>query len=92
VTVPAGNYFIYASGAVLNADLDDQAGNCELDVNGKAEASFSVAAIAGDETASSPLQYTAVGVPDNTTILVSCGSYKGSGFGNITAIAINAVN
>ncbi len=92
VTVPAGNYFIFAKGSVLNADLSDQAANCELDVNGKAVASFSTPGVAGDQFAGDTLQSTSVDVPDNTTILVSCGTYNGSGYGTITAIALSAVN
>lgn len=92
VTVPAGNYFIFAKGSVLNADLSDQAANCELDVNGKAVASFSTPGVAGDQFAGDILQSTSVDVPDSTTILVSCGTYNGSGFGTITAIALGAVN
>ena len=92
VTVPAGNYFIFAKGSVLNADLSDQAANCELDVNGKAVASFSTPGVAGDQFAGDILQSTSVDVPDNTTILVSCGTYNGSGYGTITAIALGAVN
>jgi hypothetical protein len=92
VTVPAGNYFIFAKGSVLNADLDDQAANCLLSVNGTTVDSFSTPGVAGDQFAGSVLQSTAVNVPDGSTILVSCGTFNGSGFGTITAIALSGIN
>jgi hypothetical protein len=91
VTVPAGNYFIYAKSSVENDDLSDQAGNCELDVNGTPSDALSGTVPGGGEL-NGPLQFTALSVPDNTTIVVTCGTFSGAGFGSLTAIALNAVN
>jgi hypothetical protein len=91
VTVPAGSYFIFANSSVSSSDLSDQAANCELDVNGTPEDEFSQT-VPGGQSVGGKLQFTAVNVPDSTTIVVTCGTFSGIGYGTETAIALNAVN
>jgi hypothetical protein len=97
VTVPAGSYLVLAEGGLTNEDLGgSQFGNCQIaDSNNDAgdAANFYLNEAGTDGfTQQFPLQMTAVNVPDGTTITLSCGTFKGTGGGRMTVIAVNAVN
>ncbi len=93
-TVPAGSYLIFAKYTIFNRDTSVSLGNCQLTVNGDVSDDF-FTALAGDIVVgkvSGPLQFTALNVPDGTTIAVTCGIVYGGAKATLTAIAVNAVN
>jgi hypothetical protein len=96
VTVPAGSYLIFAEAFVGNADpgLSDQVANCKLTTPDGDVDTFAYVLSGGSVGNSqvSPLQGTALNVPDGSTISVSCGTYNGGGSAKLTAIAVNAIN
>jgi hypothetical protein len=99
VTVPAGSYLIFAQAHVFNFDTSPQYANCKLTTPDGDVDSFGVdlpvqLAGLGDpgHSQDSPLQGTALNVPDNTTFSVSCGTFDGQGFAKLTAMAVNAIN
>lgn len=95
LTVPAGSYLIFGRGQLINYDGSDQRGNCALAINGTSADEFEDTLPGNDGTIqyrSGPLQFTALNVPDGTTIVVGCGTYNGAANVNLTAIAVSAVN
>lgn len=95
VTVPAGSYLIFGRGQLLNYDGSDQIGNCALTINGTLDDEFEERLPGNNNSLqyrSGPLQFTALNLPNGTTIVVSCGTYNGSASVNLTAIALDAVN
>lgn len=96
VTVPAGSYLIFGEITLDSASTSSQQGRCKLTVNGTDTDQFEQT-LAGAEyqitnDMKGPLQFTALNVPDDTTIVVSCGTYDGRASANLTAIAVDAVN
>jgi len=95
VTVPAGNYLIFAKGSLINFDGSDQDSNCQLTIDGISSDSFDTtmtgAGTPGDHTSGS-LQFNALNVTDSTTIAVSCGTFNGNGAATLTVIAVNTIN
>jgi len=95
VTVPAGSYLIFGKDFLVNFDGSEQHFDCELDVNGiHSDSNPGIFAGAGNAagSVSQPFQFTALNVPANTTIAVTCGTYHGAAVATLTAIAVNAVN
>jgi hypothetical protein len=95
VTVPAGSYLIFAQVNVENGDSSDQSLFCTL-TTPDGDVDKIVSTLPGIGNAGnvqvSPLQGTALNVPDTTTFSVSCGTFNGSGSAKLTAIAVNAIN
>ena len=92
VTVPAGSYLIFGKTWLQNVDGDSQDGICKLStgdvtlvsLNGTTDGAFAQ---------SVSVQDTAVGVPDNTTISMTCATYNGAAENTkLTVIAVDAVN
>lgn len=94
VTVPAGSYLIFAEAFAANLDGSDQNALCKLTTPDGDVDSFSYSLTGGGigDTVEAPLQGTALNVPDNSTISVSCGTFNGDGLAKLTAIAVNAIN
>lgn len=92
VTVPAGNYLIFGKTWLQNVDGDSQDGICKLStgdvtlvsLNGTTDGAFAQ---------SVSVQDAAIGVPDNTTISMTCATYNGAAENTkLTVIAVDAVN
>ncbi|MBZ5615534.1 MAG: collagen-like protein [Acidobacteriia bacterium] len=90
VTVPAGNYLIFAKTNLFNNDGSGQGANCKLSTGDIVRTRLEAEPDGQDSVS---LQDTALNVPDGTTITMTCGTFNG-GAENIklTAIAVNAVN
>lgn len=95
LTIPAGSYLIFGRGQLYNYDGSDQHANCQLLVNGTNDDEFDTILPLNNnvlDPRSGPLQFTALNVPDGTTIVISCGTYNGAANATLTAIAVSAVN
>ena len=95
VTVPAGSYLIFAEAYLISGDTSTQLGNCKLTTPDGDVDSY-LTSFTGDfgnqNELVTPLQGTALNVPDNSTFSVSCGTYNGGGSAKLTAIAVSAIN
>lgn len=95
VTVPAGSYLIFAEATLGSGDTSTQLGNCKL-TTPDGDVDTYLVSFTGDfgnqNELVTPLQGTALNVPDNSTFSVSCGTFNGSGTAKLTAIAVNAIN
>jgi hypothetical protein len=95
VTVPAGTYLIFAEASLYSSDTSTQDGNCKLTTPDGDVDTYSTI-FPGDfgnaNQLATPLQGTALNVPDGTTVSVSCGTYNGAGSAKLTVIAVGAIN
>jgi hypothetical protein len=96
VTVPAGSYLIFAKVEVDNNDTSDQLENCKVTTPDGSSIDGIDSLLAGEGSAGatvfSPLQGTALNVPDSTTFALSCGTFNGFALAKLTAIAVNTIN
>jgi hypothetical protein len=94
VSVPAGAYVVNSKLNVNNQDGDSQSATCDLKAGGTLE-DFVILDLSanGDQgfELDVPLQ-AVVGLPQAGTINVACRSYRGVVFGQLTALAVAAVN
>lgn len=94
VSVPAGAYVVNSKVSVNNQDSDSQSASCYLKVGGSLEDFINLDLSAnGDQgfTIDAPLQ-AVVRPQQATSIAVSCSSYRGVVRGQLSALAVAAVN
>jgi len=93
-SVPAGAYVVNSKVSVNNQDGDSQSATCDLKVGGSLE-DFVILDLSanGDQgfVIDAPLQ-ALVRLPQAGTITVACRSYRGLVRGQLTAVAVAAVN
>jgi hypothetical protein len=90
VSLPAGNYMLFASSVLLNEDSDPQNASCELKNGSTGLEDFGIR-IEGDFEGTIPLNQV-VSLANASTITLQCATFHGTVFGDLSALRVADIN